>query len=118
MRKIFLRYFGLLLVLAAGMGAAAAQTTLDDSRYGYGHSMMGWDGGWTMIFFGPLFMIITLAAVVAAIVFLVRWLGGAVPGAGPLLPSQRTPIDVLKERYAKGEIDKTEFEERRRVLGE
>ncbi len=33
-------------------------------------------------------------------------------------PPPRTPLDILKERFAQGEIDKEEYEERRRVLGE
>lgn len=71
-----------------------------------------------MMFFGPLFMIITLAALVVAIVFLVRWLGG-LPGNGSMSPSPgKTPLDILRERFAKGEIDKAEYEERRKILGE
>src|SRR6267378_7506898 len=31
-------------------------------------------------------------------------------------PPTRTPLDILKERFARGEIDKAEFEDRRRVL--
>lgn len=70
--------------------------------------------------FGPLFMILFLAVLIAAVVVLVRWLGGPWPGAVTShhsLPG-RTPLDILKERFARGEIDKDEFEERRRVLGE
>jgi len=70
--------------------------------------------------FGPLFMILFLAVLVAVVVLLVRWLGG--PSQGPMPPHHttpsRTPLDILKERFARGEIDKDEFEERRRVLGE
>ena len=79
--------------------------------------MWGNEGGYGM-FFGPLFMILILAATVAAIVFLVRWLSGAQQGFGPasLTPPVQTPLDILKERFAKGEINKEEFDERRRVL--
>ena len=79
--------------------------------------MWGNEGGYGM-FFGPLFMILILAATIAAIVFLVRWLSGAQQGFGPasLTPPVQTPLDILKERYAKDEINKDEFEERRRVL--
>jgi putative membrane protein len=72
------------------------------------------------MFFGPLFMILLLAVLVAAVVLLVRWLGGPWRGTPPPHDSQPgpTPLDILRERFARGEIDKEEFEERRRVLGE
>ena len=71
------------------------------------------------MFFGPLFMILILAATIAVIVLLVRWLSGSPQGPmfGNQLPQARAPLDILKERFAKGEINKDEFEERRRVLG-
>jgi len=116
------------LMLATAITAAPltpalvwAQQSPEPNRYGYGPSMMDWGGGWYgMMIFGPLFMILVLALVIAVAVLLVRWLGGAWPPAQPphhILPG-RTPLDILKERYARGEIDKEEFEERRRVLGD
>jgi putative membrane protein len=69
--------------------------------------------------FGPIFMILVLALVIAVAVLLVRWLGGPWQAAVPYQPpSARAPLDVLKERFARSEIDKEEFEERRRGLGE
>lgn len=80
--------------------------------------MMGWGEGWYGMILGPLFMILVLAAVIATVVLLVRWLGGHPYGTMPHAPATRTPLDILKERFARGEIDKEEFEERRRVLGD
>lgn len=76
--------------------------------------MMGWGGGWSGMIFGPLMMILVLALPVAALVLLIRWLGGSRGSASP----GQTPLDILRERYARGEIDKEEFEERRRTLGD
>lgn len=76
--------------------------------------MSNMDWGWGGMIFGPIMMV----ALVILIVFLVRWL--VVSGRGSASPGSalQTPLDILKERFAKGEIDKDEFEERRRVLGE
>ena len=84
----------------------------EGQRY-YGPHM--WDGGWWM-FLGPLWMIVFVAAIVAVVVLLVRWIGGSGHMTAHSQPPARTPIDILRERFARGEIDKEEFEERRRVL--
>ncbi len=39
-------------------------------------------------------------------------------GLNPQAPLGKTPLDILKDRFARGEIDKDEFEARRRALGE
>ncbi|HVO16403.1 MAG TPA: SHOCT domain-containing protein [Alphaproteobacteria bacterium] len=98
---------------------AWAQGPSDPDRFGYGRHMMGWGEGWYGMVFGPVFMILILVVVIAAVVLLVRWLGVPWHGA-PWHPAPpgRTPLDILKERFARGEIDKEEFEERRRILGE
>ena len=84
---------------------------------GYGPHM--WNGGWHWMFFGPVMMVIFIAVAVAVVVLMMRWFGGTTRANPPLQSATRKePIDILKERYAKGEIDKEEFEERRRVLGE
>jgi putative membrane protein len=82
----------------------------------YGHHM--WHGGWHGWFFGPLMMIAVIVVVVVAVVLLVRWLGGPGHGGTSNVHAGKSPLDILKERFAKGEIDKDEFEERRRILGE
>ena len=97
---------------------AAAQDPAPGWRHGPG--MMG-DGGWAwMMFFGVLVMILFVAAVVVLVAFALRWLGEHGPHAAghPPTPLGRAPIDILKEGFARGEIDQAEFEERRRVLGE
>lgn len=87
--------------------------------------MMGhWDdfGGWGMGF-GFLFMILfwalVLVLVVAGIAALVRWLLPAreAPrlGVGEL-PREKTPLEIVQERYARGEIDREEYEQKRRDL--
>jgi putative membrane protein len=77
-------------------------------------NMMTWGGGWGG---GALFGIGHLlwwGLIAAAIVLLGRALfGGLRTGGGG---SEDRALAILKERYARGEIDKQEFEVRKRDL--
>ena len=93
-----------------------AQQPADLDRYACGPYMMHWGGGWFGMAFAPLFLILVLAvAIVVARAFLGPWGRDGHPRHSP---PGRAPLDILRERYARGEIDKEEFDERRRVLGE
>jgi putative membrane protein len=72
-------------------------------------SMMGYGFGFAP--FGFLFMLLWWALIIAGIVALVKWISRASGVQGG-----KSSLDILKERYAKGEIDKKEFEERKKDL--
>lgn len=110
-------------VLAAGglalqSGAVYAQQP-ETYRYAYGPHM-DWTGGWYGMIFGPFFMILVLALIIGGTVLLVRWLGDNVQGSGSSSRTRSTDsaLDVLKQRFARGEIDKSEYEERRTILSD
>ncbi len=67
--------------------------------------------GWGMMGIGWLFMLSFWALIIVGIVALVRWLGGSAGG------STRRALDILNERYARGEITKEQFEQMRRDIG-
>jgi putative membrane protein len=62
---------------------------------------------------GFIFMLLMMALVILGIIVLVRYLNH---GAGN--QNGNTALDVLKTRYAKGEIDKKEFDEKRKALSD
>ncbi|HUU50402.1 MAG TPA: SHOCT domain-containing protein [Nitrospinota bacterium] len=82
--------------------------------YGIGPDMMHWGFG-MMRWFGPLFMIVFLVLTIVVIIFLVRWITLT---RKPELFSkeEESALDILKKRYAKGEINKQEFEEKKKDL--
>lgn len=79
---------------------------------GYGYGMMGGFG------FGWIFMILWWVIIIVGIVALVRWLGASTFSAGGHSGSSRQPLDFLKERYARGEINEQEYQKIKRDLTE
>ena len=75
-----------------------------------------WGMPWYGMVLGPIMMIAVLAGIIAAAVLLVRWLGGGSMVPPPYSPPEKAPLDILKERLARGEIDTREFEEKTRAL--
>ena len=88
------------------------------NRRGGGYPMMGYGGNnmmgnWGVFgLFGSISMLLFWALLILAAFVLVRYLKG--PDKNNY--KEKTPLDILKERYAKGEIDKKEFEEKKKDM--
>ena len=111
-------FISVLCAIAAFLVLDIADVWAQEPRGDYYGPHHMWNSGWFGMFFGPIFMIVFIGIAVAVVVLLFRWLGGTTPGIGSSTPSMRDPIDILKERFARGEIDKEDFEERRKALRE
>jgi putative membrane protein len=85
---------------------------------GYGRDNWGWGWGWGHMIYGPLMMIVFWGGLIVVIVLAVRWLGGSASHRHNEPSNRNNALDILKERFARGEIDKEEFEERKRLLSD
>jgi putative membrane protein len=63
---------------------------------------------------GGIFMLLLLVLVLLVVVVLIRWM---LRSTDDPRRERRTPLDILEERYASGEIGRAEYEEKRRDLG-
>jgi putative membrane protein len=116
--------------LAQQQGQAAPNVPV--APYGYGHMMWGWHP-FTVVapIFVLFFVLLAIIGIMVIFVWLVRWATHGYPfyghgshhghGGCPCCGGHgrgRAALDILDERFAKGEIDKAEFEEKRKLLGQ
>jgi putative membrane protein len=79
-----------------------------------GPGMMGW--GWWGGWFGWIFMIIFWALVIVGLIFLIKWLASFSRSGVSYGKEQDSALDILKQRYAKGEINREEFDQKKKDL--
>jgi len=72
---------------------------------------MMWGSGYGMV--GGLMMLLFWGVVIFLVVLAVKWFTGNQAGGNR---ERRDAIDILRERFATGEIDEEEFESRKKAL--
>ncbi|MBI4331527.1 MAG: SHOCT domain-containing protein [Chloroflexi bacterium] len=75
----------------------------------------GMMGGFGMGFLGPFYMIVFWGLIIWGVVALVRGTSGA-GGCDSRSGRTESALEVLKRRYARGEVSKEEFEEKKKDL--
>jgi putative membrane protein len=87
--------------------------------YGYG-PQWGMMGGYGYGYgFGLIHMVVwvvILVAIIVGVIWLVRSLAGS-GGPGALPPRRSAGLDVLEERYARGEINRDEYLQKKKDIG-
>ncbi len=80
--------------------------------YGY----MGNGYGWGGMGFGMASMLLFWVLLVAAVAVVIRYVWGS--DRSPEVRQEKTALNILKERYARGEIEREEFEQKKHDLSE
>ncbi len=73
---------------------------------------MHWMNGWGIGFGGGIFMILFWILIIVGIVYIVKIIAGGTKSE----EKRESALDILKKRYARGEISKEEFEEKKKDL--
>ena len=101
-----------LTLIALGLSGMATATMADPGDpWSRGFDNMMWGTGYGMI--GGFMMLLFWGVLIVLIVMAVRWFGNS---GGPTGGGKLNAQDILKERFARGEIDEDEFKKRKAAL--
>ena len=88
---------------------------IGERRPGWGPGMMGNWGYGMMGWFGSIMMLLFWGLVILVLILLARRLWSSPQKISEGMRKE-SPVDILKRRYASGEIDREEFEQKKRDL--
>ncbi len=86
---------------------------------GPGRDMHTWTWNWSyhLGLFSLMIMAAFWIALIVGILFLIRWLIASSRQRRRAIRSEDPALDILRARYARGEVSKEEFEQKRKDLG-
>jgi putative membrane protein len=109
------KFIQALMLFGALVMSIPVQAQTSTNEPGYWH--YGWGWSWSHMLFGSLMMVLFWGGLILVIVLAVRWFTrGEAPRQEPA--PRGSALDTLSERFTRGEIDKEEFEGRKRLLTE
>jgi putative membrane protein len=111
------RIFQLTLIFGLSLSSLPIEALAQGRGYGWrmGPGMMGW--GYGMGWFGMILMGLFWIAIIVGIIFLIRWFFVSAGTKNYRADSEDSALEILKKRYARGEINKEEFEQKKGHLG-
>jgi len=120
--KTTTRTLWIVIAVVIGLGLLAGGFLLSRTgwgMFGYGPGMMDGNSGFGMMNsfgFGGIIPVILTILFWVAIIALAVWLISSLVSRANSQPPAELPLDILKKRYARGEITKEQFDEMRRDL--
>jgi putative membrane protein len=114
LKSVVVGIFVSLISLFSIYSDAFAQTGRSEG-WNMGPGMMG---GWGMGWFGGIFMMLFWILILIGLVFVIKWLIQSTSRAKNSGQGGYRALEILKERYARGEIDKAQFEDMKRDLAD
>jgi len=76
-----------------------------------------WIGHPVVIIVGLILVLLAAIGAMVIFVWLVRWATRGYPFYDQGVRRGHAALDILEERFARGEIDKAEYEEKRKLIG-
>lgn len=100
---------GCLAFVLLAPASAFGQDRTWEWQWGMHPMMFMWGAGGLVMM---LMMLVFWGLIIAGLILGLRWLAGQGRGAG-----RDEALEILRQRYARGDIDKQEFDARKRDLG-